>query len=102
MSPRTRLAVAVVSTSAESPTVSSNDKTRLDMAGHPHGEKLRVVERFRRRDFGHLDLEITMDDPKMYTKPFSIKVTHVLHPEADVLEYVCAENETDRAHMKLK
>ena len=46
-----------------------------------------------------MDLELTIDDPKMYTKPFAIKATEVLLPDNDVLEYVCTENERDRAHL---
>jgi hypothetical protein len=79
-----------------------NSKGWLDVLGHPQSEAMHITERYRRRDFGHLDLEITIDDPKMYTKPFTIKVAHVLHADSDVLEYVCGENETDRAHMGLK
>ena len=79
-----------------------NSRGWLDVLGHPQSEAMHITERYRRRDFGHLDVEITMDDPKMYTKPFTIKVTHVLHPDSDVLEYVCGENETDRAHMGLR
>jgi hypothetical protein len=60
---------------------------------------LHIQERFRRRDFGHMDLQITIDDPKMYTKPFTIKVTQLLLPDSDILESFCAENEKDRAHM---
>jgi hypothetical protein len=83
-------------------TVGFNDKTWLDAMGHPHGEAMRVVERYRRRDFGHLDLEITIDDPEMYTRPFAIKVTHLLQADTDILEYFCNENEKDRGHMGLK
>ena len=54
-------------------TAGFNDKTVLDGMGHPHSESLRVVERLHRRDFGHLDYEITFDDPEMYTKPFTVK-----------------------------
>lgn len=79
-----------------------NSKGWLDVLGHPQSEAMHITERYRRRDFGHLDLEITLDDPKMYTKPFTVKVTHVLQPDSDALEYVCAENENDRAHMGLK
>ena len=75
-----------------------NDKSWLDSMGHPHSEALRVTERYRRRDFGHLDVDITIDDPKMYTRPFTIKVTHLLQPDSDILEYFCAENERDRRH----
>ncbi|HXD73893.1 MAG TPA: hypothetical protein VN628_09160 [Vicinamibacterales bacterium] len=77
-----------------------NERTRLDVAGHPHSEALHITERFRRRDFGHLDVTITIDDPAMYTKPFTIKATEVLLPDNDVLETVCAENEKDGAHIK--
>jgi hypothetical protein len=76
-----------------------NDQGWLDASGHPQSEELRVRERFNRRDFGHMDLELTIDDPKMYTKPFTVKATEVLLPDSDVLEYVCTENEKDRAHL---
>jgi hypothetical protein len=56
----------------------SNDKSWLDVAGHPHSDALRIEERFHRRDFGHMDLQVTVDDLKMYTKPFTIKVTELL------------------------
>ena len=80
-------------------TAGFNDKSWLDGMGHPHSEAMKVWERYRRRDFGHLDVEITIDDPKMYTKPFTIKVTHLLEADSDILEYFCAENEKDRLHM---
>jgi len=83
-------------------TIGFNDKGWLDVIGHPKSESMHIVERYRRRDFGHMDVEITMDDPKMYTKPFTIKVTHVLQADSDILEYFCAENEKDRPHMGLK
>jgi hypothetical protein len=79
-------------------TTGFNDKSSLDIVGHPHSEALRVVERYRRRDFGHLDVEMTFDDAKMYTKPFSIKVTYDLWPDSDLFEFVCNDNEKDRAH----
>jgi len=79
-------------------TIGFNDKAWLDVLGHPRSEALHITERYRRRDFGHLDIEMTFDDPKMYTKPFTIKVTHELVPDSDILEYFCAENERDRAH----
>lgn len=80
-------------------TAGFNDKTVLDVMGHAHGEGLRVIERYRRRDFGHLDVEMTFDDPEMYTKPFTITVPHALLPDADIFETFC-ENEKDRAHLK--
>jgi hypothetical protein len=80
-------------------TAGFNDKTRLDIIGHPHSEGLRVVERYRRRDFGHLDVEMTFDDPQMYTRPFTIKFTEDLLADSDIFEYVCNENEKDRVHI---
>jgi hypothetical protein len=83
-------------------TAGFNDKSSLDVIGHPHSEALRVIERYHRRDFGHLDVDMTFDDPVMYTKPFSIKVTYDLWPDADIYEFICSENEKDKAHSALK
>jgi hypothetical protein len=79
-------------------TVGLNDRVWLDAVGHPRSEAMRMTERYRRRDVGHLDVEITFDDPKMYNKPFSVKITYLLQPDTDILEYVCNENERDRSH----
>ena len=76
-----------------------NDKTWLDLNGHPHSEALRITERYQRRDFGHMDLEMIFTDPEMYTKPFSIKVAEDLWPDSDIFEYFCDENEKDSAHV---
>ena len=81
-------------------TAGFNGKTRLDLMGHPQSEAMRITERFRRRDFGHLDVEMTFDDPKMYTKPFTIKVPHDLLADSDLFEMFCNENEKDRAHLQ--
>ncbi len=80
-------------------TAGFNDRNPLDGRGHPRSEALRVTERFRRRDFGHLDVEMTFDDPTMYTRPFTVKVPHDLVPDADIFEMFC-ENEKDREHLK--
>src|SRR6266566_4579285 len=76
-------------------TAGFNDKGWLDSAGHPQTESLRLQERFHRRDFGNMDLQITIDDPKMYLKPITVKVTELLVPDSDVLESFCNENEKD-------
>ncbi len=72
----------------------------LDGFGHPRSEAMHVTERFHRRDFGHVDLEITFDDPKYYTRPFGFKTTLTLIPDSDLLEYVCTENEKDNARFR--
>jgi hypothetical protein len=72
------------------------DRTWLDWAGHPHSEKLHLTERWRRLDFGRLEIEETFTDPEYYNQPLTAKVTGTLVPDTDLLEYVCAENERDR------
>ena len=79
-------------------TAGFNDKAWLDSAGHPQTESLRITERLRRRDFGHMDLEMTIDDPKVFTRPFTIKRERLLAPDTELLEDVC-ENEKDAAHL---
>jgi hypothetical protein len=80
-------------------TMGFNDKAWLDALGHPQSEALHLIERFHRRDFGHMDLEITIEDPKMYTRPFTIRYAQRLLPDTDILESFCAENEKDRTHL---
>ena len=75
-----------------------NDRAWLDSAGHPQTESLRLTERLRRRDFGHMDSEITVDDPKAFTRPFTIKTERLLAPDTELLEDVC-ENERDGARL---
>jgi hypothetical protein len=77
-----------------------NDKSWLDAMGHPHSEQLLFTERYRRRDFGHMDIEMTVDDPAMYTRPFTVKFTVALLPDTDIFEYICAEGEKDLRHLK--
>lgn len=79
-------------------TAGFNDRSWLDIEGHPHTESLHITERFHRRDFGHMDLEITIDDPKTFTRPFSMKIEKTLTPDTDLLESVC-ENDTSIPHM---
>jgi len=71
-----------------------NDRTWLDKAGHPHSDALRTVERFRRSTFGRMDLQVTIDDPKAYTRPFTVTLPLRLVPDTDLIEDAC-ENEKD-------
>lgn len=80
-------------------TAGFNDKTWLDMVGHPHSEQLRVTEKFRRSDFGHMRVEVTYDDPKTMTKPLTIAVGVNYAADGDMLEYVCNEDEQDTQHL---
>ena len=74
-------------------TTGFNDRTWLDLSGHPHTEALRVIERFRRLDTGRMQLSMTFEDPKAYTRPWTIAMDVQLAPDTELLEFVCNENE---------
>ena len=76
-----------------------NGKAWLDQLGRPSTEALHVIERFHRKDFGHMDLRITVDDPKAYTKPWTVTEPVHLLPEAELLEFICNENNRDIPHL---
>jgi hypothetical protein len=60
---------------------------------------MHITERFHRLDFGHLDVQMTFEDPTYYTRPFTVSIPHTLLPDADIFEMFC-ENEKDRDHLK--
>jgi hypothetical protein len=74
-------------------TTGFQERAWLDGFGHPRSEAMRITERFHRRDFGHMELEMTFDDPKYYTRPFGFKTTMILLPDDHLYEYVCTENQ---------
>jgi Carboxypeptidase regulatory-like domain len=80
-------------------TVGFDDRSWLTAQGHPHTEMMRVIERFRRPDLGHLEIEITIDDPGAYARPWVIERESDLDPNDDIGEYVCTENNKDPEHM---
>src|SRR5579863_9686822 len=73
-------------------TVGLNGKNWLDRVGHPESSEMHIVERIRRADGKNLQVDITFDDAKSYTKPWKAKIGFVLHPEWDILEHVCEDN----------
>jgi hypothetical protein len=76
--------------------------TWLDNAGHPHTEALHITERYRRPNFGNLELEVTIDDPQAYSKPWKSRMIHFkLFPDTELLEHLC-ENEKDSQHLGFK
>jgi len=79
-------------------TAGYNDRTTIDLGGHPHTEALRVTERFHRRDAGHIDLQVTLDDPKAYTRSWTLPIELDLMPDGELIEYIC-ENERDAPHL---
>jgi hypothetical protein len=76
-----------------------NGKAWLDQLGKPSTEALHVIERFHRKDFGHMDLTITIDDPKAYTKPWTVVEPVHLLPDTELFEFICNENNRDIPHL---
>jgi hypothetical protein len=70
-------------------TIGFNDKTWLDKVGHPHTDALHTVERFRRLDFGHMQLELTIDDAKAYTKPWTVRIPFEFVPDTELMDDAC-------------
>ena len=79
-------------------TTGFNDQTWLDDPGHPHTDAMHAIERFRRPDFGHLEIDITIDDPKAYSTPWTITARFDLLPDTELIENLC-DNEKDAQHM---
>ena len=79
-------------------TIGFNDRTWLDFAGHPHGEKLHVIERYTRLDTMTLEHIAIIEDPDYYTQPWTVRVTTGYRPVEKLLEYICQENEKDSDH----
>ena len=79
-------------------SIGFRDGQWLDMSGTPLTDAAKVRERIRRPDFGHLEVEITVDDPKAYTRPWTVTVPFILLPDTEIIENIC-ENEKDLAHI---
>ena len=78
-----------------------SERMWLDTNGHPHTEALHIIERFRRIDFGHMVIDITIDDPKAYTRPWTVALRTRLLADTDLLEFICNENNNPSAkHMQ--
>lgn len=80
-------------------TIGQNGKTWLDMRGLPGTESLRVIERYTRPTIGVINIDVTIDDPKAYSKPWSVKLAWRLVPDTDLIESICEENNKDPQHM---
>jgi hypothetical protein len=75
-----------------------NGKTWIDESGLPETDKMHVIERIRRVDMGHLEIEHTVDDPGAYTAPWKF-TTHPTQLKGEMLEYICQENNKDLDHL---
>ena len=80
-------------------TIGQNGKTWLDMRGLPGTEALKVTERYTRPNIGQINIDVTIDDPKAYTKPWNVKLGWRLVPDTDLIESICEENSRDLPHM---
>jgi hypothetical protein len=74
----------------------------LDATGNPMTDAAKITERFRRVNFGHMEIELTVDDPKAYTKPWTVKLNQVIKLDTDLLDFVCNENEKDAPRLSSK
>jgi hypothetical protein len=75
------------------------DDVWLDVEGSPLTASGKMIERFRRLNYGNMEIEITVDDPKAYTKPWTVKVNQRIMLDTDLIEFVCQENEKDAVHL---
>jgi hypothetical protein len=75
------------------------DQMWLDRNGSPVSDAAKITEKFRRLDFGTLEVEVTVDDPKVYTKPWTTKLRQIFQPDTDMIDYICLENEKDIPHL---
>ena len=80
-------------------TIGQNGKTWLDMRGLPTTDALKVTERFRRPTIGNIVIDVTIDDPKAYTKPWNVQLSWTLQPDIELIESICEENNKDVPHM---
>jgi hypothetical protein len=80
-------------------TIGQNGKTWLDMRGLPGTEALKVTERYTRPTVGRIYIDVTIDDPKAYTKPWDVRLSWDLQPDTDLIESICEENNRDLPHM---
>jgi hypothetical protein len=80
-------------------TVGLNDKAWLDLVGHPRTQKAHIIERFTRPELGKIVVEITIDDPGAYSRPWTVVQTSKLAPGWEIIEYICNENNRDAAHL---
>jgi hypothetical protein len=71
----------------------------LDRFGSPLTDKARITERFRRPNYGSLEIELTVDDPKAYTRPWTVRLKQAIALNTDLMDWICLENEKDFPHL---
>jgi hypothetical protein len=73
----------------------------LDVNGSPYSQQAKFTERFRRASYGQLQIDITVDDPKAYTKPWTVRVDQRIIPDEEMIEFICNENQQFRRKVKI-
>ena len=73
----------------------------LDVRGSPYTEQAKFIERIRRPAYGKLEIDITLEDPKAYTKPFTVRVNQQISPDDEIIEFICGENQQFRRRVKI-
>lgn len=81
-------------------TIGVQERAPMDSMGHVRSANSRMTERIRRRDYGHIDVQVQIDDPEYYSRPIRFKYTQTLVPDDDLLEWICAEKEKDQTHLR--
>ena len=76
-----------------------SDGQWLDQNGSPLTDAAKITERYRRVNYGSMELAITVDDPKAYIKPWTVKVNELIQPNTELMDYFCLENERDVKHL---
>ena len=80
-------------------TIGLRDDGWLDVNGTPFGNTTKVTERFRRVNYGRIEIDVTVEDPKFYTKPFTTRVNWRLYADGELIEFICNENEQSSRHL---
>lgn len=83
-------------------TTGLHDGLWLDATGNPMTDAATLIERFRRPNYGHMEIELTVNDPKAYTRPFTVTLHHIIRLDSDLMEFVCNEGEQDASHLSAK
>lgn len=80
-------------------TIGFRDDTWLDRAGSPMTDAAKLTERFRRVNYGRVEVDVTVDDPKAYTRPWTTTLTQLIRLDTELLDYHCTDNEKDAKHL---
>jgi len=81
-------------------TIGFRDDIWIDIQGSMLTESAKVQERIRRPDYGHLEIELTVDDPKAYTKPWTVTLKERIAVDTELVDEICLENEQSYQRMK--